>query len=155
MTAIFILLGSALQSLSDAVVYLSANGGGSRFHLKSVQPLAKGLRRRQTSAVTQIAMFMGPTWGPPGSCRPQMCPMLAPWTLLSGIQTLGSCSNPQRPWMITISHSFLLDVSIYSLVVELTWQIHNGNIPQMTLGCLKCGKWSRQTKGLGRWCLVG
>ena len=27
---------------------------------------------------------MRPTWGPPGSCRPQMGPMLAPWTLLSG-----------------------------------------------------------------------
>ena len=34
---------------------------------------------------SQIAMFMGPTWGPPGFCRPQMGPMLAPWTLLSGI----------------------------------------------------------------------
>ena len=33
---------------------------------------------------TQIAKFMGPTWGPPGSCRPQMGPMLSPWTLLSG-----------------------------------------------------------------------
>ena len=33
---------------------------------------------------TQIAKFMGPTWVPPGSCRPQMDPMLAPWTLLSG-----------------------------------------------------------------------
>ena len=32
----------------------------------------------------QTAKFMGPTWGPPGSCRPQMGPMLAPWTLLSG-----------------------------------------------------------------------
>ena len=29
------------------------------------------------------AKFMGPTWDPPGSCRPQMDPMLAPWTLLS------------------------------------------------------------------------
>ena len=28
---------------------------------------------------------MGPTWDPPGSCRPQMGPMLAPRTLLSGI----------------------------------------------------------------------
>ena len=28
--------------------------------------------------------IMGPTWGPPGSCRPQMGPMMAPWTLLSG-----------------------------------------------------------------------
>ena len=33
---------------------------------------------------TQIAKFMGPTWGPPGSCRPQVGPMLAPWHLLSG-----------------------------------------------------------------------
>ena len=32
----------------------------------------------------QIAKLMGPTWGPPGSCWPQMGPMLAPWTLLSG-----------------------------------------------------------------------
>ena len=40
------------------------------------------LHSRQYS---QIAMFMGPTWGPPGSCRPQMGPMLAPWTLLSGL----------------------------------------------------------------------
>ena len=30
-------------------------------------------------------IFMGSTWGPPGSCRPQMGPMLSPWTLLSGI----------------------------------------------------------------------
>ena len=33
--------------------------------------------------VTQIAKLTGQTWGPPGSCRPQMGPMLAPWTLLS------------------------------------------------------------------------
>ena len=31
----------------------------------------------------QIAKFMGPTWGPPGSCRPQMGPVMAPWILLS------------------------------------------------------------------------
>ena len=35
----------------------------------------------QCWAITsQIAKFMGPTWDPPGSCRPQMGPMLAPWT---------------------------------------------------------------------------
>ena len=28
---------------------------------------------------------MGPTWGPPGSCRPQLGSMLAPWTLLLGL----------------------------------------------------------------------
>ena len=36
------------------------------------------------SLQTQIARFAWPTWGPPGSCRPQVGPMLAPWTLLSG-----------------------------------------------------------------------
>ena len=34
--------------------------------------------------LTLIAKFMGPTWVPPGSCRPQIGPMLARWTLLSG-----------------------------------------------------------------------
>ena len=33
---------------------------------------------------TQLAKFMGPTWGPPGSCRPQLGPILAPWAMLSG-----------------------------------------------------------------------
>ena len=41
-----------------------------------------------TRGVTShIAKFMGPRWGPPGSCRPQMGPLLAPWTLLSGYLT--------------------------------------------------------------------
>ena len=36
-----------------------------------------------TGNTTQRARFVWPTWGPPGSCRPQEGPMLAPWTLLS------------------------------------------------------------------------
>ena len=32
----------------------------------------------------QTARFTWPTWGPPGSCWPQVGPILAPWTLLSG-----------------------------------------------------------------------
>ena len=45
--------------------------------------------------------FMGPIWGPPGSCRPQTGPMLAPWTLISG-----SVSTPEglthRGWVTQI-----------------------------------------------------
>ena len=37
--------------------------------------------------------FMGPTWVPPWSCRLQMGPMLAPWTLLS-----------RMPWCIQVRH---------------------------------------------------
>ena len=33
--------------------------------------------------IAQIAKFMGPTWAPPGPCRHQIGPILAPWTLLS------------------------------------------------------------------------
>ena len=40
-------------------------------------------RLNSLSYLPQIARFMGPTWGPPGSCRPQMDPMLAPLALLS------------------------------------------------------------------------
>ena len=32
-----------------------------------------------------IARFMGPTWGPPGANRTQVGPMMAPWSLLSGL----------------------------------------------------------------------
>ena len=39
----------------------------------------------QCALTTLIARFMGPTWGPPGADRTQVGPMLAPWTLLSGM----------------------------------------------------------------------
>ena len=35
-----------------------------------------------------IAGFMGPTWGPSGADGTQVGPMLAPWTLLSGLFSL-------------------------------------------------------------------
>ena len=44
------------------------------------------LCRHPSHKTSQIASFMGPTWGPSGTDRTQLGPMLAPWTLLSGIQ---------------------------------------------------------------------
>ena len=41
---------------------------------------------------------MGPTWGPPGSWRPQMGPMLAPWTLLSGWWYIKESANNLTHW---------------------------------------------------------
>ena len=40
---------------------------------------------RQKTASRLIARFVGPTWGPHGAARTQMGPMLATWTLLSGL----------------------------------------------------------------------
>ena len=37
-----------------------------------------------------IASFMGPTWDPHGADRNQVGPMLAPWTLLSGLPFMRS-----------------------------------------------------------------
>ena len=37
------------------------------------------------STRSQRAKLIGPTWGPPEFCRPQMGPILAPWALLSGV----------------------------------------------------------------------
>ena len=52
---------------------------------------------------TQIAKFMEPTWGPPGSCRPQMGPMLTPWASyqirkIAGCACAGNAGNvfPRR-----------------------------------------------------------
>ena len=38
----------------------------------------------ESALPAQIARFIWPTWGPPGSWRPLVGPTLAPWILLSG-----------------------------------------------------------------------
>ena len=70
----------------------------------------------------QIARFMGPTWSPPGSCRPQMGPMLAPWTLLSGwlfVTGIHWClvdSPHQGPVMWKVC-------SCHDIVMQSYWQV--------------------------------
>ena len=54
---------------------------------------------------SQTAMVMGPTWGPPGSCRPQVDPMEAPRTLLSGIFPLAFL-NIQKYYHATDTQTF-------------------------------------------------
>ena len=44
-----------------------------------------------------IAMFMGPTWCPSGADRSQVAPMLAPWTLLSGL-SYSNCVCVSKVW---------------------------------------------------------
>ena len=48
---------------------------------------------RSLIVIPQIAKFMGPTWCPPGACRPQMGPLLAPWTLISGPLHFSLCAD--------------------------------------------------------------
>ena len=51
----------------------------------SIRPLPGITFYIRTWMFSQIAKFIGPTWGPQGSCRTQLGPTLAPWTLLLGL----------------------------------------------------------------------
>ena len=87
---------------------------------------------------TQISKFMGPTWGPPGSCRPQTDPMLAPWTLLSGKVYRGDY----------FSHARLNYRSIYMYIN------HNHCLIVLWCSCISVGikgtdKWLPPTVSMG------
>ena len=74
------------------------------FHHLMSYGTSKEIYRRLNARLSQTAKFMGPTGGPPGSCRPQVGPMLDPWTLLSGavfplLTQWGYCS-------LAISHQY-------------------------------------------------
>ena len=55
---------------------------------------------------SQITRFIGTTWGPPGSCRPQMGPMLAPRTLLSVLR-------PGSSICLHITYRSIIIIQIY------------------------------------------
>ena len=56
---------------------------------------------------SQITRFTWPTWGRPGSCRPQVGPMLAPWTLLSYNESYTRVSVARRHQMLYIASLIL------------------------------------------------
>ena len=68
----------------------------------------------------QRAKFMGPTWGPPGSCRPHVGPMLAPWTSLSGAITKQWFVKAECQWASNWSCRFRVGV-IYWHRVSFTF----------------------------------
>ena len=56
----------------------------------------------------QVSRFMGPTWGPSGADRTQVGPMLAPWTLLSGMtfhRILWGVKTFSCPWHLILHES--------------------------------------------------
>ena len=73
--------------------------------------------------VPQIENFMGPTWGPPGSCRPRMGPMVAPWTLLSGPICYRLSPAGRRvsagTTIIKFGHGICLDSTLEQLAIHV------------------------------------
>ena len=73
-----------------------------------------------------IAKFMGPTWGPPGSYRPQMGPMLAPGTLVSLVVLYKQGIYGSHFWGYSpTTHSFLVTISNSSENQILVHRIYN------------------------------
>ena len=82
--------------------------------------------QRASDNETQIARFVGPTWGPPGTCRPQMGPMLAPWTLLSGkpFHAMGVLCLSVLPYLIMCYMVLVLPISFkYTIVIVDIFQL--------------------------------
>ena len=83
------------------------------------------------SVATQIAKSMGRTWGPPGSCRPQMGPMLAPWTLLPGYSWLNhgklasGCLAACHDSLLSDPHHDGSWVEFYQTSLSEEWRQHN------------------------------
>ena len=81
---------------------------------------------------SQIAKFMGPNMGPIWSCRPQMGPMLDPWTLLSGIMPCTDISIRMFDvWLIVMLFVAIID-PIY--IIEIVTKI--SIIEYLNLSCV-------------------
>ena len=74
--------GIAAGSYAAGMMSATAGGVAAGSAVAVAQSVGKFL---SFDCIILIARFMGPTWGPSGPCRSQMGPMLAPWTLLSGM----------------------------------------------------------------------
>ena len=71
-----------------------------------------------------IARLMGPTWGPSGADRTQVGPMLAPWTLLSGITAINTLrlSKNGRHFADHIFKCIFLNENVWiSIEISLTF----------------------------------
>ena len=55
----------------------------------------------RVSSATETSKFKGPTWGPHGSCRSEMCPMLAPWICYQGSREATLLSLIRWVWFLT------------------------------------------------------
>ena len=100
--------------------------------------------------------FKGPTWCPPGSCRPQMGPMLAPWTFRSGILSLVPCFQDWNHASVGMVVYVLIHASPLSATVSQGTMEHSVNNVNIILLNIPDGKvhganmgptWGRQVPG--------
>ena len=87
------------------------------------------ISRRHTCCVIASlrTRFMGPTWGPSGADRTQMGPMLAPWTLLSGL------------WLMPFINLYAMrNKKFYNFIFYWCISFHNFTLDLITHTCHSC-----------------
>ena len=97
-----------------------------------------------------IARFMGPTWGPSGTDRSQVGPMLAPWTLLSGliigfVQVMDLRFSRASHYLkqcfafsLNVSHDLYLgQIWLFSTVIKLRWRFISTVTQFMVIICIR------------------
>ena len=103
------------------------------------------------SKTTQIAKFMGPTWGPPGSCRPQMSPILAPQTLLSGHCTIVKGHTPTDKYTMPVNHISVSCNAIIFYAQYFLWTNVECSISMLCERYLSCRTWCRAIDQIVSW----
>ena len=84
-----------------------------------------------TAVASLIARFMGPTWDLPGADRTQVGPMLAPWTLLSGVAQQAT-PRTTAALFITWHEVLLLDLrQISDRLQEIMFITYHTNIKKL------------------------
>ena len=87
-----------------------------------------------------IARFMGPTWGPSGVDRTHVGPILAQWTLLSGMaRSMKSLRDYrhlfQNPWLT----GEILQRKQHGILKVVHWLEWNSNLPMTIYSCVGDG----------------
>ena len=122
---------------------------GSRaitFHSRMVHPKICAYRSCSVTScfsstlLTQITKFMGPTWGPPGSCRPHICPMnLAIRVVLPVQHGRGRYRMPPRPLVLTAISCASIGISAWvsNYIIMNEWDVITHPCPDFKSGLVK------------------
>ena len=85
-----------------------------------------------------IAKFMGPTWGPTGTDRTQVGPMLAPWILLSGLSFIANFKVNVSIYIVHIQSS-IKTRSLSSSETNGAFHLSDSSLLQVDARLITCG----------------
>ena len=92
----------------------------------------------RTWSTSLIARFLRPKWGPSGTIRTQVGPMLAPWSLLSSLLLYDVSSEAQRRRKLSVTRLFAYGhIQAKALKIYFTIPLVNSGLPSRRTGNTK------------------